>query len=133
MIKNIVLPIILLLFVYAGLVAGLTWAFSRLPRLARWRFLAGILCFGLLTSLLAVWIWPLDSSVYANLFSVLLGDVLYNQATNWFGPADPAQAHLAVPWLLRVPQIYLTVSLPLYGLLGLVCQLIDDRRAAPGS
>jgi len=110
--QNVLLPLLVLSAVYGLAILGLALLFRTLRVTSRWPVFLGFLAFGVVTGLLAVWIWPLDSSVYANVYAALLGDAVYRLAA----------AHLGDPWLLRVPQVYVVVSTALYGLLGLMAQ-----------
>ena len=110
--RNILLPLVILSAAYALAILGLVLLFRAVRAPSKWQALLGFLTFGVVTGLLTAWIWPLDSSVYANVYAALLGDVVYHLAA----------AHLGDPWLLRVPQVYVVVSVALYGLLGFMAQ-----------
>ena len=94
----------------------------------RWIFLAAGAVFGALSGLLVVWIWPLDSARLVNFYAILLGDAVYNAAISWIGEPAPNQAHSTIPWLLRVPQVYLVASLTLSVLIGGLVQWPVNRR-----
>jgi hypothetical protein len=119
-IASLVFPLTVLTSAYLGAIGALIWLLRRAGITARSAILVGFLGFGLGTGLLSVWIWPLDSSVYPNVWAVLVGDWLYNL---WNG-------HSAGPWLVRVPQVYAVSGAFLYGGLGLVVQEIYRRRQA---
>lgn len=120
MIASLVLPLTVLTSAYLGAIGVLIWLLRCLRMPARWAILAGFLGFGLGTGLLSAWIWPLDSSVYPNVWAVLLGDWLYNLASD----------RLADPWLFGVPQVYVLSGVLLYGGLGAVVQELYRRRSA---
>lgn len=120
MVASLVFPLTVLTSAYLGVIGALIWLLRRLRMPARWAILSGFLAFGLGTGLLSAWVWPLDSSVYPNVWAVLLGDWLYNQSS----------AHLENLWLLGVPQVYAVAGALLYGTLGLLVQEIYRRRQA---
>jgi hypothetical protein len=123
-IRNIVLPILVLTAIYGLVIGGLAWLLRilRIPA-TRATFLAFLL-FGLVTGLLTAWVWPLDSSVYANVFTVLLGDLVYRWSAQYLGD----------PWLLRVPHVYVLVSPILWAGAGLLFQGLSSwRRRRTGS
>lgn len=123
MIASLVLPLTVLTSIYLGVIGFLIWLLRRLGMPARWAIVAGFLGFGLGTGLLSAGIWPLDSSVFPNVWAVLLGDWLYNLASE----------RLDDPWLFGVPQVYVLSGALLYGGLGLVVQELYRRRQARGS
>lgn len=120
MIASLVFPLIILTLAYVGAILGLIWILRRVGVAGRWAISLGSAGFGAVSGLLSAWIWPLDSSVYPNVWAVLLGDWLYNLSTTRWGDA----------WLLGVPQIYVVSGLLLYGGLGFLIQgLYLHRRA----
>jgi len=119
-VATLVFPLTVLTSVYLGAIGFLIWLLRRLGMPARQAILAGFLGFGLGTALLCAWIWPLDSSVYPNVWAVLLGDWLY----------DLSSPHLDNLWLLGLPQVYAVSGGLLYGGLGLVVQSLYRRRQA---
>jgi hypothetical protein len=86
----------------------------------RWAIVFGFLGFGLGTGLLSAWIWPLDSSIYPNVWAVLVGDWLY----------DLSSTYLDDLWLLGVPQGYALSGVLVYGGLGVLAQEIYRRAQA---
>jgi hypothetical protein len=117
--------IAVLTIIYAAVIAGFIVLFRRLK--LRASVILGFLAFGALSGLLAAWLWPLDSSVYCNVFAVPAGDGLYRAAIGYLGDSHSAQAHETIPWILRVPQVYVTVSIVLSGLVGLPVQWLCSR------
>lgn len=108
------------------------WGVARLLRrfriFSRTGILVGCLCGGVVAGCLAVLVWPADSVTLVNLPGVLMGDFVYHAAIRLIGDPSSSQAHFTIPWLFRVPQVYLSVSLVLWGLVGVVVQLITNRR-----
>ncbi len=107
---------------------GVTRVLRRFSRFSRTRFLVGCLCAGLVAGCLAVLIWPADSVILVNLPGVLLGDLVYHTSIHLVGDPSSSQAHYTIPWLLRVPQVYLLVSVVLWGLVGGIVQMFASRR-----
>lgn len=115
-----VILLIVQTLLYALVILGLILMLRKLA--VRNAEFIGFILFGTVTGVLAAWIWPLDSVTYPNVYGVLVGDQLYGVATAYFGVDHPSQAHLAVPWPLRVPQIYVFSSILIWGVLGLLVQ-----------
>jgi len=88
----------------------------------------GFLVAGVVAGLAAMLAWPADAAVLLNLPGVLLGDLAYTWSISLFGEPSSAQAHYTIPWLLRVPQAYVLVSVLVYGLVGAIVQVVLNRR-----
>jgi hypothetical protein len=116
--------------VYCVVIAGLTLALRRLHIGGDRAIVLAFLIFGALSGLLAAWVWPLDSAVYANVYAVFLGDQIYTWAIHYLGDPHSANAHDTIPSLLRVPQVYILASLVASGTAGVVVQRIYDLRTA---
>ena len=124
----ILVGLVALTLVYAALTAGLILLLRRLGIPASGAIVLGFLIFGGLSGLLAAWAWPLDSSVYCNIYAVLAGDWVCRAAIEYLGGSRSANAHETIPWLLRTPQVYVPVSVLLSGLAGLPIQWLYRRR-----
>ncbi|MFH1651501.1 MAG: hypothetical protein ABID87_05325 [Chloroflexota bacterium] len=61
-----------------------------------------------------------DSLFLFNLPGTLLGDAAYVLSIQLLGDPHSAQAHYTIPWLLRIPQVYVPVSVLFWGLVGAV-------------
>ncbi len=121
--------VILALFVVYGLVIwGLTLALRKLRVPSKWAVVLGFLVFAAGTGLWVVQAWPMDSITLINFPAVLFGDALYQWSILYLGDPSSSQAHYTIPWFLRVPQVHFTASIILWGLLGLVVQLLYNRR-----
>jgi hypothetical protein len=118
---NIVLPLFILTAIYGFILGGLVLLLRKLGVPASKAILLGFVLFGVASGLLAAWIWPLDSSVYPNVFATLLGDLAYNLSTGYLGDL----------WLLRVPQVYVVASTILCTAAGLLFQTLYNRRTRP--
>ena len=85
------------------------------------------LVFGAATGILTVWVWPTESSIYFNVCASLLGDQMYNLAIEYLGDSHSAQAHYTIPWIFRVPQVYVLASIMVSALAGLPLQWLCNR------
>lgn len=128
MISNLILPLLSLSALYTAVVAGLVWLLRRAGVPAKRAVILGCLVFAVVTGLLTAWVWPLDSSVYFNVFASLLGEAVYDLSIRHLGDASSTQAHYTVPWAVRVPQVYVVSSVLLSGLVGLPFQWAYGRR-----
>lgn len=63
-----------------------------------------------------------------NFPATYFGDTIYGWSIQLLGNPHSFHAHDTIPWLLRVPQVYVIASIVLWGLLGLVVQLIYNFR-----
>lgn len=88
------------------------------------KILFAFLAWGAIAGLVGTW-WSYisDSPFLPNLPAVLLGDQIYILSVDIFGNPHSGQAHYTVPWLLRIPQVYVFVSFVLWGLFGLAVKL----------
>ena len=129
MLAGILFVILLLTAIYGAIILGLILLLRRLGVKPRWAIVLGFLVYGAASAVLAAWAWPLDSSVYPNLYATLLGDRVYQLAIQYLGDPGSAQAHETSPWFLRVPQVYVLTSLVLCGLGGLVVQGVYHWRS----
>jgi len=86
------------------------------------------LIWGLMAGILSVWWARVSDMIFPlNIPGVILGDETYSLAIRYLGdPASP-QAHFTIPWILRIHQVYVPVSIMFWGLLGLVIQLIYQK------
>lgn len=94
----------------------------------RSRVVAGFLVYGLVVGLLSSWRWGFSDNIFLlNVPGVLLGDVVYNLSIEYLGNPYSAQAHYTIPWFLRIPQVYVPVSLVFWGLIGSVVHVVYVR------
>jgi hypothetical protein len=129
MISSAELLVILVLFVFYGLIIlGLTLALRRLKVPAKIAVVLGFLIFSVISGLGVVWRWPDDISVMFNLPASLIGDWIYQTSIQYLGDPHSDQAHYTIPWILRVPQVYVLASVLFWGLVGLLIQLARNGR-----
>ncbi len=127
MIFGIMVPLFILPAIYGLVILGLVMAFRKMQIPSKKAILLGFLTFGTAIGFLTAWAWPADSSFYFNVLPALLGDQVYNLSIQHFGDIISPQAHYTIPWILRIPQVYVITSIVLCGLVGLLIQLIYNR------
>lgn len=122
------LTLAVVLGIYGLVIGALAWIL-RLLRVPESRAVfSSFLIFGLASGMLAVALWPMDASVYPNVLAACVGDWIYVHAIEFIGDPHSDQAHLTIPWILRVPQAYAPVSFALCGALGAAIQWLYNRR-----
>lgn len=122
-----IIPLFILPAIYGLIILGLIVVFRKMQLPSKKVILLGFLVFGTAIGFFTAWLWPADSSFYFNVFGALLGDQVYNLSIQYFGDIISPQAHYTIPWILRIPQVYVITSIVLYGLVGLLLQLIYNR------
>ena len=121
------LLIIVLLFAFYGLIIfGITFVLRLLKIPAKIAILISFLIFGVLAGLATVQLWPRDNSVLVNFLASLIGDWIYVESIRVIGDPSSSQAHYTIPWLLRLPQVFVLASVLFWGLLGLLVQLVRN-------
>ena len=81
--------------------------------------------YGLVVGFVSVWWWHYsDNLFFQNIPGMLIGDKIYFLSINLLGDPSSSQAHYSITWILRVPQIYVPVSIILWGLVGLIIQML---------
>ena len=76
-------------------------------------FIFGFIAFGLAVGFLTLWQFNhgSDSQLFLNIPSYFLGDGIYHLSIEYFGNPNSSQAHYTIPWILRVPQVYVLSSI----------------------
>jgi hypothetical protein len=119
---------VLVLFVLYGLIIlGFAAVLRHVGIPARWRIVHSFLIFGFAGGLLSVWLWPLDIIAILNLPAAFLGYAFYNWSIQHFGDPTSSQAHYSIPWLFRIPLVFILVSVIFWGLLGSLFQFVYNR------
>jgi hypothetical protein len=113
--------------IYGLVIAGLAYGLGKLRVAGSRTVFSSFLLFGLVTGILAVVLWPMDTSVYPNLLAAWVGELVYVNAIELIGDPHSAQAGYTIPWVLRVPQVYGFTSLALCACLGLAAQWLYNR------
>jgi hypothetical protein len=122
------LPIVVLFVIYGLVLWGLILALRRLGIPSKGRIIIAFLVFAAGMGVWASLAWPLDMLTMINLPASLFGDALYQWSIRYLGDPGSPQAHYTIPWLLRVPQVYVLASIVFWGCLGLVLQLAVNLR-----
>ena len=122
-----VITLLVLVVIYVVIITALTWLIQRFRLSSRYAVFLSLLIFGVVTGILVVWLWPLDSSVVPNIFGVWLGDWIYHRAIAWTGDPNSAQAHNTIPWFFQIPQVYAIASVGLCAIAGWVLQWTSQR------
>lgn len=81
--------------------------------------IVGFMVFGTALGFAAVWFRQHTDTVFLlNIPGTWLGDAVYDLSIRFFGDPCSSQAHYTIPWLLRIPQVYLPASIFFWGILG---------------
>jgi hypothetical protein len=132
LITNIIFPLFTLSAIYWMVILGLLLLLRRLGVSRKRVIILSFLVFGTVSGLLTAWVWPIDSSIYFNLFATFLGDQVYSLSIQYLGDMNSPQAHYTIPWILRIPQVYVLTSIVLCGLVSLPFQWIYNRVGTGG-
>ncbi len=128
MISGAELLVILVLFVFYSLIIfGIIAALRRLKVPAKITIVLGFLIFSLISGLGVVWRWPEDISVMVDFPASLTGDWIYQASIQYLGDPSSPQAHYTIPWILRVPQVYVPASVLFWGSVGIIVQLAYNK------
>ena len=94
-------------------------------RIKRNKLFTFLVVYGLVVGFISVWWWHYsDNLFFPNIPGMLIGDNAYSLSINLLGDPSSSQAHYSIPWVLRLPQIYVPVSIVLWGLVGLIIQVL---------
>ena len=92
------------------------------------KILIGFLIYGLAVGILSVWWDGISDMLFPlNIPGVILGDGAYGLAIRYLGDSGSPHAHYTIPWILRINQVYVPISIIFWGLAGLIVQLIHNR------
>lgn len=87
------------------------------------RILIIVLSYGIFASALSVFQWPNEGLGYIiNLPGNLLGEIAYNNSIGYVGDPISPQAHYTIPWILRIPQVIIPMSMMFWAGIGLTAQ-----------
>jgi len=90
------------------------------------------LIYGCLAAFLSFWWQRISDAIFIfNIPGVLIGDEVYRLAINYLGNPNSPQAHYTIPWLLRITQVYIPVSIIFWGTVGLIIQFIVRKISKP--
>ena len=81
--------------------------------------ITGLIIYGAVVGLIAVWFSQCTDTVFLlNIPGTLLSFAVYDLSIRFFGEPHSSQAHYTIPWLLRIPQVYVPTSMLFWGILG---------------
>lgn len=84
--------------------------------------------YGVIVGFISVWFdQNTDTLFLLNIPGTLIGDAVYGLSIKLIGNPYSSQAHFTIPWILRIPQVYILVSVVFWGLIGLIIKLIYNR------
>ena len=87
------------------------------------------LIYGIAVGILSFWWWHYggDNPFLPNIPGVFLGDEVYVLSIEYLGDPGSPQAHYTIPWILRIPQVYVPVSVLFWGIIGSAIQIAYSR------
>ena len=92
------------------------------------KVLVGFLIYGIVVGLLSYWWWHISDNLFLlNIPGELLGYEVYDLSINFLGDPFSPQAHYTIPWFLRIPQVFVPVSVIFWGMIGLAIQMAYSR------
>lgn len=128
MISGVILPLLILSTIYGLTIFGFTVILRKMGVSSQKAILLSFLAFGTLTGFLVAWAWPKEIGILLNIFTVFLGDEVYQLSILYLGDISSSQAHYTIPWILRIPQVYVIVSVIFWGFVGLLIQIVYNRK-----
>jgi hypothetical protein len=94
------------------------------------RILVGFLIYGIVVGLVSFWWWSISDNLFLlNIPGELIGYEVYDIAIKFLGDPFSSQAHYSIPWVLRIPQVFVPVSTFFWGAIGLGIQTVFNRSA----
>jgi hypothetical protein len=129
MIYDVIVQLLVLSALYGLALFGIFTGLGKLGISPEKRISLSFLLFGAVTGFLVAWAWPGDLAVIINYVTAFLGDEVYRLSLMYLGDASSPQAHYTIPWILRIPQVYVVVSIVVWSLIGSVIQFVYNWRA----
>ena len=87
------------------------------------RILVGFLIYGIAVGSVSFWWWSISDNLFLlNMPGELIGYEVYDIAIRFLGDPFSSQAHYSIPWVLRIPQVFVPVSTLFWGAIGLGIQ-----------
>ena len=130
MIYDVIVELLVLSALYGFAIFGIFTVLGKLGISPAKRIGLSCLLFGAVTGFLVAWAWPGDLAVIINYVTAFLGDEVYHVAIRYLGDASSLQAHYTIPGILRIPQVYIVVSIVVWSLIGAAFQFAYNKRAA---
>lgn len=92
------------------------------------RLLIIITIYGIIVTSFSTWQWPNEGiHLILNLPGNLLGEFTYQKSIEFLGDPSSAQAHFTIPWILRIPQVFVPISISFWIGFGLAVQISYER------
>jgi len=83
--------------------------------------ITGFIILGVIVGFIAIWFREHTDMVFLlNIPGTLLGDAIYGLSIRFIGDPHSAQAHYTIPWLFRIPQVYVPASILFWGIIGMI-------------
>lgn len=92
------------------------------------------LIYGIIVGILSSWWWSISDNFFLlNIPGELIGYQVYSLSIKVFGDPMSPQAHYTIPWLLRIPQVFVPVSTIFWIIIGVFVNaaFIRFRQKAP--
>jgi hypothetical protein len=84
-------------------------------------YIGCFLLFGIGVGFISVWFDNnTDTIFFVNIPGTVIGDGIYSGTIKLFGDPASSQAHYTIPWIFRIPQVYVLASGVFWGLLGAI-------------
>ena len=122
------LPLLIFCIIYGLAIFGLVKILSRMGVSSKKNIVISFFVFGIFIGFLILYTWHYDVVVLVSIFTVFLGDYVYQTSIQFLGNPNSAQAHYSIPWILRIPQVYVPVSIIFWSLMGGLIQYVYNRR-----
>jgi hypothetical protein len=85
------------------------------------------LLYGICVGFLSLWWWNFSDNLFLlNIPGMLLGDILYDISIYLIGDPFSPQAHSTIPWVFRIPQVYVFVSILFWGIIGVIFERLRN-------
>jgi hypothetical protein len=92
------------------------------------QILKGFIVYGVTVGLLSYWWWRISDNLFLlNIPGDLLGYLVYDLSIKFLGNPFSPQAHYTIPWILRIPQVFVPVSVIFWGTFGLALLAVYDK------
>ena len=92
------------------------------------RILIIILIYGICATSFSFLSWPNEGIHFIlNLPGNLLGEMIYQNSIENIGDPTSSQAHFTIPWVLRIPQVFVLTSMVFWVGLGTGIQIFYNK------
>jgi len=119
--------VVLLFSGYAVFIYVLSRLIPKSGIWGRWRLALATLVFAAVTgALLATAPQGWDMGVQINLPAAIVGNIIYELTITTLGDPSSPQAHYTVPWIFRIPQVYMLASLLIWAPTGFTLQFLAN-------